>query len=47
MPVCREEKSGVPNLLEVDLGRREEDLRKAKRVSARIADTLLIIPYGG
>ena len=48
MPVCREEKKWWPRpgLLEVDFGRREEDLREAKRVPARAADTRLITPSG-
>ena len=33
-------------MLEVNFGRREEDLREAKRVPARAADTRLITPYG-
>ena len=44
VPVCWE-KSGGPGLLEVDLGMREEDLKKAKRVSARAPDTRVITPY--
>ena len=45
MLVCKEEKSGDLGFLQAGFGMRAEDLKEAKRVSARTSDTRLITPY--